>query len=94
MAFAFQVYSSMFATSALLDSLAVLLLIYVVRVLVFGGRPSRSPPGPPGWPFIGNVFDIPTTYQWETFTAWGDKWGTFVPYGPEDHYTHTTLSHR
>lgn len=84
----------MFATSALLDSLAVLLLIYVVRVLVFGGRPSRSPPGPPGWPFIGNVFDIPTTYQWETFTAWGDKWGTFVPYGPEDHYTHTTLSHR
>ncbi|EPS98969.1 hypothetical protein FOMPIDRAFT_1125292 [Fomitopsis schrenkii] len=69
----------MFATWALIDSCAALLLIYVIRgVLLVSGKPSRPPPGPPGWPIIGNVFDMPTSYQWETFAAWGDRWGDIV----------------
>lgn len=33
------------------------------------------PPGPPGLPLIGNLFDMPVGKPWETFKLWGDKWG-------------------
>lgn len=52
--------------------LAVLCFLYVF----FRGRKAGSlPPGPKGWPIIGNALDMPTTQQWLTFTQWGDTWG-------------------
>ncbi|KIY64631.1 cytochrome P450 [Cylindrobasidium torrendii FP15055 ss-10] len=33
------------------------------------------PPGPKGYPIIGNLFDMPASKQWETFAKWGDRWG-------------------
>ncbi|KAJ7174153.1 cytochrome P450 [Mycena crocata] len=33
------------------------------------------PPGPKGWPLIGNVLDMPTSHSWKTFARWGDIYG-------------------
>ena len=41
-------------------------------------RPSR-PPGPAGYPFVGNLFDMPLGgWEWKTFTRWAEQYGTFV----------------
>ncbi|KAF9020326.1 cytochrome P450 [Hymenopellis radicata] len=38
-------------------------------------RPSLSlPPGPRGYPIIGNVLDMPQSKPWEMFGQWGDRW--------------------
>jgi hypothetical protein len=33
------------------------------------------PPGPRGWPLVGNIQDIPQTKPWLTFAEWGKKYG-------------------
>lgn len=33
------------------------------------------PPGPKGWPVIGNLFDMPTGFEWKTFHEWSRKFG-------------------
>jgi hypothetical protein len=33
------------------------------------------PPGPKGWPLIGNVFDIPTIKGWEVYHKWCKELG-------------------
>ncbi|KAK0214140.1 cytochrome P450 [Armillaria fumosa] len=41
-------------------------------------RRSRSlplPPGPKGYPLIGNLFDVPMEREWEAWTEWGKKYG-------------------
>ena len=40
---------------------------------------SRSylPPGPKGYPIVGNLFDLPATHAWERFGAWGKQYGEF-----------------
>lgn len=65
-------------TTALLDSFAFILLIYVVRRFFTSNHRGSLPPGPPGWPLIGNLFDMPTQHQWQTFAQWGLKWGTLT----------------
>ncbi|OJT10545.1 O-methylsterigmatocystin oxidoreductase [Trametes pubescens] len=62
-------------TSILCAILAAILLAY---------RRSRTrrlgplPPGPQGWPLIGNLLDMPTTYHWLTFSDWSQRWGDIV----------------
>ncbi|KAI0326110.1 cytochrome P450 [Cubamyces sp. BRFM 1775] len=36
------------------------------------------PPGPPGLPLFGNVFDIPKEYAWVTYRDWAAKYGDVV----------------
>jgi hypothetical protein len=40
-------------------------------------NPSRLPlpPGPTGYPLIGNVFDMPTSQQWRTYAQWAKVYG-------------------
>jgi hypothetical protein len=33
------------------------------------------PPGPKGWPIIGNMFQLPQSKQWEVYKAWSDQYG-------------------
>jgi len=33
------------------------------------------PPGPPGWPVIGNVLDVPSTAPWLAHTEFSKKYG-------------------
>ncbi|KAK6974715.1 cytochrome P450 [Favolaschia claudopus] len=43
-------------------------------------KQSRYPPGPrPSLiPLVGNLFDIPKTQQWKTFSDWGEQYGDLV----------------
>lgn len=33
------------------------------------------PPGPKGWPLIGNLLEVPSTEPWKVYAEWGEKWG-------------------
>ncbi|EPT02822.1 hypothetical protein FOMPIDRAFT_54955 [Fomitopsis schrenkii] len=59
-----------------------LIAIAVVVLLVYRFIKTRRrlpyPPGPRGWPIVGNIFDIPTEYQWKTFAQWGEKYGPIM----------------
>jgi len=39
-------------------------------------NPAPYPPGPPGFPIIGNVSDMPGVKSWLTFTEWGKNFGS------------------
>jgi len=54
-----------------------LALLAVLLVYVWKRRASTSqlPPGPPGYPIIGNVFDIPQDHAWLTYNEWAKKYG-------------------
>ena len=36
---------------------------------------SRLPPGPKGYPILGNLLDLPPDHIWEKFAAWGNQYG-------------------
>lgn len=38
---------------------------------------TRLPPGPKGYPIVGNLFDLPPTHVWEKLGAWGKQYGQF-----------------
>ncbi|KAJ3978209.1 hypothetical protein F5890DRAFT_380870, partial [Lentinula detonsa] len=38
-------------------------------------RALPLPPGPRGWPIIGNLLDVPPKEEWFTFAKWGDTYG-------------------
>jgi hypothetical protein len=33
------------------------------------------PPGPKGWPVIGNLLDLPKVKEWETYHSWSQTYG-------------------
>lgn len=57
-----------------IDYILFLAAVYFLwRIL---NRPTLSlPPGPRGYPIIGNVLDMPQSKPWEMFGQWGDRWG-------------------
>ncbi|KAK0215676.1 cytochrome P450 [Armillaria fumosa] len=59
-------------TAALLYGCAFFLAV----LAFFRGRKSHIlPPGPKGWPVIGNIFDMPKHSDWMTYAEWGRKYG-------------------
>ncbi|KAI1795415.1 cytochrome P450 [Ganoderma leucocontextum] len=57
---------------------AVVLFVLILRTAILRKRRDPMPPGPAGWPIIGNAFDVPVNYQWKTFAKWGERWGDLV----------------
>ncbi|KAG1844263.1 cytochrome P450 [Suillus tomentosus] len=49
--------------------------VYLVKQVVIKKNPAPYPPGPRGWPLIGNILDMPHIKPWLTFSAWGQKYG-------------------
>ncbi|KAG1781057.1 cytochrome P450 [Suillus placidus] len=47
---------------------------YLVKQ-VLNKNPASYPPGPRGWPLVGNIQDIPQIKPWLTFAEWGKKYG-------------------
>ncbi|KAF9026339.1 cytochrome P450 [Hymenopellis radicata] len=41
-------------------------------------RAPRLPPGPNGWPVIGNLFDMPSEREWFTWARWGKQYGSIT----------------
>ncbi|KAF9560814.1 cytochrome P450 [Agrocybe pediades] len=65
----------MFSSSA---SLYALVILVVLVTYGWKRRQSRNvllPPGPPGYPIIGNVYDIPQGYAWLTYNEWAKTYG-------------------
>lgn len=50
------------------------LLVYAVYQLL-KNRNRRLPPGPTGYPLIGNLLDLPAEREWETYTEWSKRYG-------------------
>ncbi|OAX31420.1 cytochrome P450 [Rhizopogon vinicolor AM-OR11-026] len=48
---------------------------YLVKQVFTKKNPAPYPPGPPGWPLIGNILDMPHVQPWLTFAEWGKKYG-------------------
>ena len=64
----------------LLELTAVILFVWVLRGLHrYRGSPTRHiPPGPKGYPIIGNLLDVPQKQEWLTYSRWADKWGRYA----------------
>lgn len=66
-------------TMQYLTGLAIFALI-VITVLYDRSRKLRPhPPGPRGFPIIGNFLDIPAKWEWQTYRKWGQDYGIFKP---------------
>lgn len=49
--------------------------VYLVKKLVIKKNLTPYPPGPRGWPLIGNILDMPRIKPRVTFTKWGEMYG-------------------
>ncbi|KAG1800179.1 cytochrome P450 [Suillus subaureus] len=49
--------------------------VYLVKQVIIKKNPAPYPPGPRGWPLIGNILDMPRIKPWVAFTEWGQKYG-------------------
>lgn len=65
-------------------TLAVLVLGYYVSRKIGMRVLGRTPPGPRGWPIVGNISDIPHEKSWFTYMKWSKLYGDIVyvePFG-------------
>ncbi|KAG6815618.1 hypothetical protein H0H87_012888, partial [Tephrocybe sp. NHM501043] len=65
-----------------LDALVVFCALYAVFILSRLARRKQLaaplPPGPKGYPLIGNLFDMPSAQEWITFDKWGQRFGNIL----------------
>ncbi|KAI9431010.1 cytochrome P450 [Lactarius psammicola] len=72
----------MFSLIRIID-VSVLLSFLIAFRAIHRYRRRRGlpyPPGPPGWPVIGNVLDVPPTSPWLAHTEFSKKYGHIVYY--------------
>ncbi|KAJ7085397.1 cytochrome P450 [Mycena belliarum] len=62
--------------AATVTDIAIVALALAVSGFLFCKRKRMPlPPGPKGYPLIGNLFDMPRSHSWTTFANWGEKYG-------------------
>ncbi|KAJ7664865.1 cytochrome P450 [Mycena rosella] len=62
-------------TPTILDSIVAATALSLYYHLYTRKATLPLPPGPKGWPLIGNVFDMPKSHSWKLFAQWGDVYG-------------------
>lgn len=65
------------AVSCLLffDAFFAIIALHLLRRLFFSKHTFPLPPGPPGLPIVGNIFDMPSDKDWLTYAKWGELYG-------------------
>ena len=59
-----------------LDGLVLFLGLAIALYLNLSQRNrAPKPPGPKGYPIIGNMLDMPSSFEWKTFAKWADLYG-------------------
>ncbi|KAG6901516.1 hypothetical protein C0995_010939 [Termitomyces sp. Mi166 len=61
-----------------MQSSLIVSLVFVVSLVVqrfLRKLKPGLPPGPKGWPIVGNLFNMPTEMTWHTFAEWGKQYG-------------------
>lgn len=48
----------------------------VTRLTISQSQAKTNPLGPPGYPFVGNAYQIPQDRQWLKFDEWIKQYGT------------------
>ncbi|KAG6889257.1 hypothetical protein C0995_002252 [Termitomyces sp. Mi166 len=62
----------------IMQSSLIVFLVFVASLVVqrfLRKLKPGQPPGPKGWPIVGNLFDMPTKKTWHTFAEWGKQYG-------------------
>ena len=68
----------MVSLTALDISLAALGLYILYKLIANKWHPAENlPPGPTALPLIGNLLDMPTSYEHLTFSKWSERWGAY-----------------
>lgn len=67
-------------TSQPLDPRLVAIAVLTLLATAFAFRKRKaSPPGPPGLPFFGNMFDMPKKEAWKAYLEMGKQYGKWIP---------------
>ncbi|KAJ7076206.1 cytochrome P450 [Mycena belliarum] len=67
-----------FDATAILFASGVLTLIFYSFFLRNKHSRLPLPPGPAKLPLVGNIFDVPMKFQWETYMEWGKKYNSDI----------------
>ncbi|KAJ7247309.1 cytochrome P450 [Mycena rebaudengoi] len=65
-----------------MPSLLLYCAIWTAGLVAIYYRSSRSrlplPPGPPKLPLVGNLFDMPSAFEWETYMKWSEQYNSDI----------------
>lgn len=62
----------------LLDIAVALFVLGWLFVAYLTTRRSNNPPGPPGYPIVGNVLDVPMQNSWIGYHDLGRQYGKLI----------------
>ncbi|KAK7039437.1 putative monooxygenase [Favolaschia claudopus] len=65
-------------SSALALVLAAVCLGWLIVSTLLSRKSTKTPPGPPRLPILGNALQMPQTYPWLTFSNWAKSYGDLV----------------
>ncbi|KAJ8079583.1 hypothetical protein PM082_011170 [Marasmius tenuissimus] len=65
-------------TNGLASVTFIIILALYLRKTTFNHRSGRLPPGPKRLPLIGNLLQVPTKFEWQTYHKWCEELATDI----------------